>query len=207
MDTNLNLVFPKGWGGIAHSNLKERGDLIREYKLDSKAGCLVGRGETMGHYVGCSYRYPGNDNVVRLYKPEQNQYRLTSVPTSPYRGEPIVHQNLTLYDDVRIKTTEVLSPLETPISQSKNVAKRLERQWTNGDYTVDRFSNGERVSGYECNLNEIGRNATDAERKALPGFKGKLEKFAMNFAQDGNGCERPVLRRISGTVIKLLRRR
>jgi len=43
-------------------------------------------------------------------------------------------------------------------------------------------------------------------RKALTGLKGKLEKAFMTIAQDANGCERPVLKRISGTAIKILRR-
>jgi hypothetical protein len=40
----------------------------------------------------------------------------------------------------------------------------------------------------------------------LTGIKGVIEKIAMAIGTKSNGCERPVLRRISGKIIEKLRK-
>ena len=69
-----------------------------------------------------------------------------------------------------------------------------------GLYSVVRKGrNGEVVGGYEMSLKPQGRTFAT-------GFKGKLQKAAIKIGTDANGCERPVLRKVSGLLFDIAKK-
>lgn len=103
-------------------------------------------------------------------------------------------QELKDVEGVQIKTTTV-----TPFEPQKTYQsiQRLDKE--NGLYSVVRKKGDAIIGGYEANLSQ-------ADRKFSTGFKGKLEKLALNIAQDANGCERKGLRKIGDIVFKMAKR-
>ena len=77
------------------------------------------------------------------------------------------------------------------------VYKSVETSTKDGFYSVARTKNGEIIGGYEVE---------PVSRKFAQGFKGKLQRFAMRLGTDANGCERPVLRRVSEFIINTLKK-
>ena len=103
-------------------------------------------------------------------------------------------QELKDIEGVQIKTTTV-----TPFEPQKayQSIQRLDKE--NGLYSVVRKKGDKIIGGYEVNLSQ-------ADRKFATGFKGKLEKLALNIATDANGCERKGLRKIGDLLFKIAQR-
>jgi len=75
--------------------------------------------------------------------------------------------------------------------------KSIEYMDRNGNVNVTRMVDGEIVGGYEFG---------PVQRKLMTGFKGKVEALAMKIGTNSTGCERPVLRRVSGFMLDMLRK-
>lgn len=102
-------------------------------------------------------------------------------------------QNLSL--DGKCKTNEVQL-----INSSKYKGKKfssVKEIKNDGTYSVTRKVGDEIVGGYEIK---------PVNRKFATGFKGHVEKLAMKIGTDANGCERPVLRRVSGFMFNMLKK-
>lgn len=70
-----------------------------------------------------------------------------------------------------------------------------------GDYSIVRKNGNKVISGYEMNLNDALPN-----RKFANGFRGKLQKLALKIGVDANGCERPVLSKVSGFLFNTVKK-
>lgn len=66
-----------------------------------------------------------------------------------------------------------------------------------GTYSVVRKKGNEIIGGYEVK---------PVDRKFAKSFKGKLQRAAMRLGTDANGCERPVLNRVSEFMLKMLKK-
>ena len=104
-------------------------------------------------------------------------------------------QKIQNIDSVQIKTTEIL-PFESGNESYKSI-QRLDNE--TGLYSVTRQKGKKIIGGYEVNLKPEGRTFSS-------GFKGKLEKFALNIATDANDCERKGLRNIGEFLFKIARK-
>lgn len=94
-------------------------------------------------------------------------------------------------DDVQVKKTRLYRDGQEFCSSVQIQDK------ASGRYSVTRLKDGKVVGGYEVH---------PVERKLMTGFKGKVEALAMKIGTNSNGCERPVLRRVSGFMLDLLRK-
>ena len=67
----------------------------------------------------------------------------------------------------------------------------------NGIYSREFYKNDKLINFYEIK---------PIDRKFAKGFKGKLQRAAMRLGTDANGCERPVLNRVSEFMLKMLKK-
>ena len=93
---------------------------------------------------------------------------------------------------MKVSTATRLRPTSSNVEY-----KTVQRLTNDGFYSVARTKNGKLIGGYE---------ARPFTRKFAEGFKGKLQKFAINVATDSNGCERPVLKRIGNALFGLAKK-
>lgn len=80
---------------------------------------------------------------------------------------------------------------------NRPVYKSIETSTKDGCFSVVRIKNGDIIGGYEIE---------PINRKFAQGFKGKLQRLAMRLGTDANGCERPVLRRVSAFILNTLKK-
>lgn len=90
-----------------------------------------------------------------------------------------------------IKVTTISSP-----SEAFPEHKLVQIKRPDGFYSSARVVGNEVVGGYEV----VPETRTFAQ-----GFKGKLQKAAMALGSDANGCERPVLRKLAGFLLKRIK--
>lgn len=104
-------------------------------------------------------------------------------------------QKLKEIDGVQIKTTDVI-PVKDRTKAYKSI-QRLDKE--TGHYSITRLKGDKPIGGYEVILKSTNR-------KFGNGFKGKIEKFAINIATDANGCERKGLKQIGNVLFKIARK-
>lgn len=131
----------------------------------------------------------GDDFVTETIADFKNE----NIPDFRRDSWSTIKQQIKNIDDVAIKTTKI-KPVRIGDFHEHETVQRLTND---GHYSVKRLIDGKVVGGYE---------ASPVERKLMTGFKGKVEKLAMKIGTDANGCERPVLRRVSGFMIDMLRK-
>ena len=113
-------------------------------------------------------------------------------PDSPYYMT--VEQKIIPGEDTQVKINTVEGD---KLHLDRPVYKSVEKSTKDGFYSVSRTKNGEIIGGYEIE---------PINRKFAQGFKGKLQRLAMRLGTDVNGCERPVLNRISEFMLKMLKK-
>ena len=112
-----------------------------------------------------------------------------------YKGNGImVQQVVDNKNGISTKTVDVGPADGSPRAKSVQI---LDNE--TGRYSVVRKLDGEVVGGYEA-------NTKPAVKKFATGFKGRLQKLALNIASDSNGCERPVLKNIGAVLFDLAKR-
>lgn len=116
-----------------------------------------------------------------------------------YKGSdyyPFIVETQYLSLDGKCKTNEVqlINGPEGPNGKKFSSVKEIKND---GTYSVTRKVGDEIVGGYEIK---------PVNRKFATGFKGHVEKLAMKIGTDANGCERPVLRRVSGFMFNMLKK-
>ncbi len=124
-----------------------------------------------------------------LFQLEQRKYK-----GSDYYPHIAETQSLSL--DGKCKTNEVqlINSLEEPNGKKFSSVAEIKND---GTYSVTRKVGDEIVGGYEIK---------PVNRKFATGFKGHVEKLAMKIGTDANGCERPVLRRVSEFMLNMLKK-
>lgn len=130
-----------------------------------------------------------------IYTDENGFIKKIVEKDAEFNPKKMTIQELKNADGVQLKTTEVI-PMERRAEAYKSIQK-LDRE--TGLYSVVRKKGDKIIGGYEVNLSQ-------ADRKFARGFKGKLEKLALNIATDANGCERKGLRKIGDLLFKISKR-
>lgn len=142
------------------------------------------------------YSHTKQANPIYLYTNEMRQVD-NVIEYGGRRGSELTRatiQELKDIEGVQLKKTTV-TPFEA--TKAYQSIQRLDKE--NGLYSVVRKKGNKIINGYEIDLRQ-------ADKKFATGFKGKLEKFALNIATDANGCERKGLRRIGDFIFKIAKK-
>ena len=146
----------------------------------------------------------GDPNVG--YNSRTPRYHCGSVQKGDnYVWEHVTYQNPERSCDYMVKEQQLTKKgdIQTKINTVKGdypykpVYKSVQIQTEDGFYSVARTKNGEVIGGYEIK---------PVNRKFAKSFKGKLQRAAMKLGTDANGCERPVLNRVSEFMLKVLKK-
>lgn len=142
-----------------------------------------------------SFHYSSGNNSSRFGCNCHQYVDGNRVRFDEYKGNGIeVQQVVDNKNGVSTKITDVGRAGCSPRAKSVQI---LDNE--TGRYSVARMLDGEVVGGYEA-------NTKPAAKKFATGFKGRLQKFALNIASDSNGCERPVLKNVGAVLFNLAKR-
>lgn len=177
---DLSLVYPKPdsrWSIDSHRYAKN--EVLRQLETG------IPMENTAGYYTN------GRHGFVRVYSGEPGWFDVGLSVERLRNGNITSCQRLKRTNDLVIKNNYIHR-------DGKEFCSSVQIQdKASGSYSVTRMKEGKVVGGYEVH---------PVERKLMKGFKGKVETLAMKIGTNSNGCERPVLRRVSEFMLNTLRK-
>ena len=156
------------------------------------------------NWIGYNEQCPAGLRHNIEYSPMQ---QLTEYRANPERIHDYQVVKQTLENNNQTKITTIIPNKYTKTRNEFGIVDFIPRREKVGYYEMGqhRAPDGTYTCRIVGNGHVIEKTMKPEERKLLTGFKGGIEKAALSVAQKSNGCERPILRRISGCVINLLR--
>lgn len=134
-------------------------------------------------------------NLTERLTPDGDTFELEQ---RKYKGRdylPHISEKQNVSLDGKSKTMEV-KYVDYP-EANREIYSSCQELKNDGTYSVVRKKGNEIIGGYEVK---------PVDRKFAEGFKGKLQRAAMRLGTDANGCERPVLNRVSEFMLKVLKK-
>jgi hypothetical protein len=177
MNIGFKIVRPRNFVDWGRMGFPNRG---------SKMCCFMPKFETVH-----GFSETGDPSVIYTVSNDGRYKRLFTYPFADPKIKNETLQTLNLLEDGVATKITVISPF------SENPIKNIQKVTSEGYYSSTTIKKGKRLQFYSV----IPKN-----RKFLTGIKGLVEKIAIAIGTKSNGCEIPILRRISGKIIENLRK-